>query len=112
MHIVEEKRGEVKVVVVRGRLDALTSPVLEKRIQELLDLGENRLALDFSELSYISSLGLRVLIMAAKNLQKVNGKLGLAALNEDIFDVFKMAGFTKVFSIHPTIEETVQFCAQ
>jgi anti-anti-sigma regulatory factor len=50
--------------------------------------------------------------MAAKNLQKVNGKLGLAALNEDIFDVFKMAGFTKVFSIHPTIEETVQFCAQ
>ncbi len=111
MQILEEKKGDVKVVVVRGRLDANTSPLLEQKIQQILNQGENRLALDFSELIYISSLGLRVLIVAAKNLQKINGKLGLAALNEDILGVFKMAGFTRVFSIHPTLEETIQYCA-
>jgi anti-anti-sigma factor len=110
MEITEEKKGDVKVVVLRGRLDASTSPVLEKRIQTLLDQGESRLVFDFSELIYISSLGLRVLIMAAKSLQKKNGKLGFAALNETIYGVFKIAGFTSVFSIYPTLEEAIQHC--
>ena len=110
MEIKAEKRGDVRVIGLRGRLDANTSPVLEKRILVFLDQGENRLVFDFSELIYISSLGLRVLIVVAKNLQKVNGRLGLAALNENIYEIFKIAGFTSVFSIYPTLEEAVERC--
>ena len=111
MEIIEEKRGDVKVVALRGRLDSNTSPVLEKRIQTILEQGENRLVFDFSELIYISSLGLRVLIMAAKSMQKINGKLSLSGLNGTIYGIFKIAGFTSVFSIYPTLEDAIQHCA-
>ncbi len=111
MEIKVEKRSEVKIIELRGRLDATTSPGLEKKIQSLLDQGVSRIVFDCAELTYISSLGLRVLIVAAKNLRKIDGKLALAALNEHIYEVFRIAGFTSVFSIYPNREEAITNCA-
>lgn len=110
MEIKEEKRGKVKIVGLRGRLDASSSPGVEKQLQALIQ-GEDRLVLDFSELTYISSLGLRVLIVVAKNVQKVNGKLALAGLNDHIYEIFRIAHFTSIFSIYPSCEEAVTHCA-
>jgi anti-sigma B factor antagonist len=76
-----------------------------------MDQGEKRLVLDLSELTYISSLGLRVFIVVAKEVQKVDGKLALARLNQRIYELFKISGFTKIFSIYPTCEEAVTYCA-
>lgn len=111
MEIKEEKRGNVKIVGLRGRLDANTSPSVEKQLQAFMDQGEKRLVFDLSELTYISSVGLRVLIVVAKDIQKVNGKLALARLNERIHEILKIAGFTRIFSIYPTCEEAVAYCA-
>ncbi len=111
MEIKEQKQGGVTIIALRGRLDAYTSPTLESRIQAILDQGGNRLVFDFSELAYISSLGLRVLIVAAKNLQKIDGKIALAALSEHIHDIFKMSGFTRIFPIYATCEQAVVNCA-
>jgi anti-anti-sigma factor len=111
MEIKEEKRGKVKIVALRGRLDANSSPGVEKQLQALIDQGEERLVLDFSELIYISSPGLRVLIVAAKNVQKVNGKLALAGLNNHIYEIFRIAHFTSIFSVYPSCEEAVAHCA-
>jgi len=107
MDITEERRGEVKIIGLRGRLDASSSPGVEQRLQNLIDQGERRLVLDFSELSHISSIGLRVLISTAKSLQKTKGSLALAALNDHIREIFKIAGFTSIFSIYPTCDEAV-----
>ena len=110
MEINVEIRGKVKIVGLRGRLDANSSQVVEKQLQALMDQGEDRLVLDLSELTYISSLGLRVFIAVAKNIQKVNGKLALAGLNDHIYEIFKIARFTNIFSIYQSRDEAVAHC--
>ncbi len=107
MEITEQKRGDVKIIGLRGRLDAETSPCVGKRLMNLLDQGERRLVFDFSDLTYISSSGLRLLIEVARNLQKANGKLALAALSDHIREIFNIAGFTSLFSIYPTCDEAI-----
>jgi anti-anti-sigma factor len=107
MEIKEEKRGEVKIIGLSGRLDAETSPSAEKWLLNIVAQGERLLVLDFSELTYISSSGLRLLIEVARSLQKTNGKLALAALNDHVGEVIRIAGFTGIFSIYPTCEEAV-----
>ena len=112
MEIKEETRGKVKIVGLRGKLDANSSPAVEKELLALLDQGEGRLVLDLSELTYISSLGLRIFISVAKNIRKVNGKLALAGLNDHIYEIFKIARFTNIFSIYPSCEEAVVHCEE
>jgi anti-anti-sigma factor len=107
MEIKEEKRGDVKIIGLRGRLDAGTSPSVQKRLMNLMAQGERRLVFDFSELTYISSSGLRLLIEVARNLRNTNGKVALAALNDYVHEIIEIAGFTSIFSIYPTSEEAV-----
>jgi len=111
MEITEEKRGEVKIIGLRGRLDAVTSPSVEKRLLDLVAQGEVRIALDLSELIYISSIGLRVLMVVAKQVQTGGGRLAIAALNDSVDEIFKIAGFTQVFSVCQTLDEAVTYCA-
>ena len=111
MEIKEETRGTVKVVGLRGRLDANSSPAVEKQLQALMDQGADRLVLDLSGVVYISSIGLRIFIAVAKSIQKADGKLALAGLNDHIYEVFKIARFTTIFSIYRSCEEAVTYCA-
>jgi len=109
--IKEESRGEVKIITLSGRLDVNTSPGVQKQLQALMDKGEKRLVFDLSGLTYISSVGLGLLIIVAKKMQTIDGKLALATLNDHIHEIFKIAGFTRVFSIYPTRDEAVAYCA-
>ena len=111
MEIKEEMRGNVKVVALRGKLDANSSQYVESQLLAIMNQGEDRLVLDFTELTYMSSLGLRVLMMVAKNISKVNGKLALAGLNDHIYEIFKIARFTSIFSIYHSCDEAVAHCA-
>ncbi|HLZ13654.1 MAG TPA: STAS domain-containing protein [Candidatus Acidoferrum sp.] len=111
MEIKQETRGNVKVVGLCGRLDANSSQAVEKQLQAFMDQGEERLVLDLTELTYISSLGLRVFIAVAKSVRNVNGKLALAGLNNHIYEIFKIARFTNIFSIYRSCEEAVAYCA-
>ena len=111
MQITEDKRGSVKLVALCGKLDANTSPGVEKRLLALVDEGESRIAFDFSQLTYITSIGLRVLMVVAKQVQKSGGKLAVAAVSDQVYEIFTIAGFHSVFSIYPTIDEAVAHCA-
>src|SRR5882762_8543778 len=103
MEIKEEKRGKVKIVGLRGRLDANSSQSVEKQLLALINEGEDRLVLDFSELTYMSSLGLRVLMMVAKNIKKVNGKLALAGLNDHIYEILRSPSLQAYFLSTPAV---------
>lgn len=107
MEIREEKRGDIKIIGLSGRLDVNTSPDVEERLMNILYQGEKQLVIDFSDLTYISSVGLRVLVSLAKYMQKAKGKLALAALNNHIQEIFTIAGFASIFSIYPTCDEAV-----
>jgi anti-anti-sigma factor len=107
MDIGETRRGDFVVLAPLGRLDTKASPELEQRVLSLLGAGERRFVVDFSAVDFLSSAGLRVLLMLAKKLSGPDGWLALSALNERVREVFDIAGFTSVFTIKATVDEAI-----
>ena len=96
--IIEMKRNAQELVmVVKGRLDTITAPALEKEINEKIQDIET-LILDFSGLEYISSAGLRVLLSTQKKMQK-RGAMKVINVGAEIMDVFEMTGFADILTI-------------
>ena len=84
-------------VNLSGRLDTTTAPHLEAELKTTLT-GVNSLVMDFDELEYISSAGLRVLLSAQKVMNK-QGKMVIRHANETILEVFEVTGFTDILTI-------------
>lgn len=108
MKIQKSKSESVVILELNGRLDASTSSGLEKKLVHLLDEGEKHFILDFEHLEYISSAGLRVLLMAAKKTNGIGGKVALSCLKEHVKEVFDIAGFTAIFPISANREEAIK----
>lgn len=109
MNIKEIKNDKMTVLVVEGRIDSSTSSVLEKTLITLIDTdGEKNILMDFTAMDYISSAGLRVLLMAAKKTGKAGGKVVLTGLNANVREVFDISGFSNIFSIYNTQAEAVK----
>lgn len=84
-------------VALTGRLDTTTAPQLEAELKTTLT-GVSALVLDFTELEYISSAGLRVLLSAQKVMNK-QGKMVIRHANETILEVFEVTGFTDILTV-------------
>lgn len=103
MDTVQEVRGAVQVLIPSGRLDTDSAADFELTVQDLLAADAKHFVVDLSKIGYVSSAGLRVLLMLAKSLER-KGSLRLAGLNAQIRQVFDIAGFTRLFSIHPDLD--------
>ena len=97
MTIKKELNGTSLCIAPAGRLDTTTSPDLEKELQESLE-GVTDLTLDFAELEYISSAGLRVLLATKKKLG-AEGSMKLVHVNEIVKEVFDVTGFSEILTI-------------
>ena len=97
MKINKNQEGNVLHLAIEGRLDTTTAPTLEEDLQSSLN-GIEELDFDFSDLEYISSAGLRVLLSAQKVMNK-QGKMQIRNVNADIMDVFDITGFTDILTI-------------
>ncbi|MEG1560233.1 MAG: STAS domain-containing protein [Clostridia bacterium] len=97
MTIKKTENGSELIIALEGRLDTTTSPTLEVELKESLD-NVTALTIDFSELEYISSAGLRVLLLAQKVMNK-QGKMVIRNVNETILEVFEVTGFTDILTI-------------
>lgn len=96
MKIDIERAENIVKLFLNGRLDTISAPEFEALVLDELEKG-NSLILDFSDLEYISSAGLRVLLKAQKKLQ--NGTtMKLTGVCEDVFEVLEITGFTKIMS--------------
>ncbi len=100
MDIAESKDGTVFVLEPKGRLDSATARSFEERVMEAVGQGEAALLIDMGNLSYISSAGLRVLLMGAKRLQQTGGVIALCSLSSSIREVFEISGFLTIFTVH------------
>lgn len=107
MEITQEKIGTITTVMLKGRMDAGTSKSVEDHLLKLIDAGEHRLVVDFAQLDYISSVGLRVLILASKKVKPLQGTIAICALQPTIKQVFEVAGFTTIFKVYPTRDDAV-----
>lgn len=99
MQISFAKEDEILVFGFAGRLDAQSAPDAEKSVKGWLADGEAKLVGDLTGLDYISSAGLRVLLMTAKGLSGTGGKLCLFGLQGPVQEVFDLAGFSAVIPI-------------
>jgi anti-anti-sigma factor len=91
---------EIQTSRPKGRLDSGACAAFETELTGYLNAGTQRLLIDFSDLDYISSAGLRVILMAAKRLKASGGGLALCSLNETIGEVFEISGFDRILDIH------------
>lgn len=97
MTIQTEKKDAALTLKISGRLDTTTAPELEQAIKEVTD-DTKELTLDMTELTYISSAGLRVLLGAQKKMNKI-GSMKLTGVCEAVKDVFEITGFADILRI-------------
>jgi anti-anti-sigma factor len=96
---------DVWVVEARGRIDASLAPELEGRLWTLLAAGHWRLVVDFQRVSYISSSGLKTLLVALRSARGRGGDLKLCCMSARVYEVFTLSGFHKVFEIFASEQE-------
>lgn len=97
MEIKKNTEGTNMTVTVVGRLDTTTAPQLEAELKDSLG-GITKLAMDFVDLDYISSAGLRVILSAQKVMNK-QGEMVIKNVKDDIMEVFEVTGFSDILTI-------------
>ncbi len=105
MELNQIKKGRYLVIELNGRLDTSNYGEFEKSLLEVIDKGEKEIAVNCSGLNYISSSGLRVFLMALKKIKLEGGHFHLCSLQDNIREIFEIAGFTTIFRIFDTLEE-------
>jgi anti-anti-sigma factor len=94
-----QSEESAKRIVIRGRIDALSAPDVQKLFDRLILAGERVLLVDMSAVSYVSSAGLRPFLASQKQLKKVGGEIVLLEMTEQVFEIFGMSGLTTIFRI-------------
>ena len=107
MQLVEKDSGGVTVLELGGRLDSNTSKVLEDKVMEIIGQGRKKLLMDFKDVDYINSTGLRVLLLALQQLKKTEGRLVLSTIKDYMKEVFEISGYTEIFPIFGSQEEAL-----
>ena len=101
MEITKNYNEKELTVSVEGRIDTITSQELDKEIQD--EIGNfNSLVIDFTDLEYISSAGLRVLIATQKKLKVDDIPMVIKNVNDSVGEIFRMSGFNKILKIEWT----------
>ncbi|MEI7770566.1 MAG: anti-sigma factor antagonist [Chloroflexales bacterium] len=104
-YISSSLRDDVVLMPITGRVDAVTAPQLNKAVHAQIAAGARFVLLDLGDVTFLSSSGLRSLLLIRKELMTLGGELRLAGLQPQVHEVFALTGFTQVFAIHATAEE-------
>lgn len=95
------------IVTLDGRIDANSAKELEQQCLSWIEEGHHRMVLDLTAVNFISSAGLRAILLIAKKLEQAKGEVKLCGLNNTLKDVFDISGFSKLFVIVPTAAEAL-----
>jgi len=106
MQISTRTSNDIHIVGITGSLDSTTSPEAQKSLDAVV-AGAKKVVLDFSQLDYISSAGLRILLGAAKQLRASGGKFGMFGLNQSVKEVFEISGFSSILSVYQSEAEAL-----
>ena len=99
--------NDVKILDFEGNLDTNTSPDAEAKLNDLIENGSQKLLINFGNLNFISSAGLRVLLATAKKLKGTGGNLQICNLNPTVQEVFDISGFGSILKVTSTEEEAL-----
>ena len=109
MHVSQERYGDALVLTPIGRVDNSTTDGLKAGLDTYIAsrAGGNRLVLDFSKVDYISSVGLRVLMLAGKEIREQGGSIVVAALQPVVREIFEISRFNLVFQCFGSVREAL-----
>ncbi len=95
----EKKNSNKALLRLEGRLDTNSSPILEKKLEAITQEGFTCVYLDFTNVDYMSSAGMRLILSTTKKLKAKNGDLILFSIEEEVMEIIKMAGFDRILHI-------------
>ena len=104
MKIVQLEKEGVICLKIDGCLDAESAPEAETTVKGILKGGTQRLLFDLSRMEYISSAGLRVILMAVKELRNKKGKVVLCGLTPYVKEIFDVSNFSSIIPITDSVE--------
>ncbi len=107
MDFTVDELGDVRAVRIAGNLDSQTATVAQEQLMQLIDDGATKILVDFEDLNYISSSGLRMLLVAVKRLEGISGQLRICNPNTMVQEVFETSGFSEIFSVYKSQAEAL-----
>ncbi|MBP1466975.1 STAS domain-containing protein [Candidatus Chloroploca sp. M-50] len=103
MEITITTRNQLTLATLVGELDGKTAPTAQERIVPLCQ-GGSRVLLDMSQVTYMSSAGLRLMLLLYRQATGTGATLALAGLSEDLQDTMSATGFLTYFTVYDTVE--------
>ena len=107
MKISTERQGRALIAVAEGRVDGANALEFHEALEVAISSDDTGMVLDFEGISYISSAGLRVVLLVAKTLQKQSAKMAVCSLSGSIREIFEISGFDKIIPVHATRADAV-----
>ena len=108
MTIAIEPTAAATIVPLQGQINSANAAAIEAQVLALVDGGTKNLILDFAGLDYISSAGLRVVLVAAKRLKPLGGKLAVYGMQPQVKEVFEISGFLRILEIAHSREDAIR----
>lgn len=108
MELKGDKQDKSYVVKVKGRMDVVSAPEFERCCIQWIEQGESHFIVDMEELEYISSAGLRSILIVAKKLKSGHGNISFSSLSPVVSRVFSISNFTSMFSVYDSLEKALE----
>lgn len=108
MDIEQRIEGNITIVSPHQKLDTATASTAGQALATLMDQGVRRIVVDFSDVPYITSSGLRVILATAKQLRAKGGELCVCSLNEAVEEVFEISGFNTLLPVFASSADAVR----
>lgn len=112
--MIEEVRRNrlVVILVAKGQIDSISASAFQRALSSAIEITDQRIIVDFGEVSYVSSAGLRSLLMVSKDLQKQGAKLCLCSMQSSVKSVFAISGFDKIIPIYASQAAALEQCGR
>ena len=108
MTITPSFAGGALCLAIAGRLDSITSPDFTARCQQLIEADQKKVVLNVEDVEYVSSAGLRAILMVGRAIQSSGGVLALCGLKGTVKSVMELAGFRNLFPLYESMEAALE----
>ena len=106
LSVKSERKGDVVVAAVTGRIDSVTAASLDNQLENLVHENK-KIVLDLKEITYLSSAGVRAIVKMLRNEQKTGGNVKLACIPHMVEEVLETVGMTELLQTYPTVEDAI-----
>lgn len=108
LEITQEEIKGVQIIGIKGRMDDVSYPIIERLIMRLFDNGKYKILIDMKNLEYMNSAGWVVFIGNLKQMRDHKGDIKLCRMNDSIYDIFKQMGLDYIIHTYSGIEEGIK----